>query len=555
MVDGGTSYARLGKRKDAWTIGGAADSELTGRVLVVLDADSGEPLACGAITRTPDVVRIPVPPAEQPPRIESRAALGGFCFGRLFPGSGPGCPDARGVYECTNVHCDLGSCFEKCEAYLSCLDSQADVCAASACEVNAECSQCQSELNDCALGFCAEHLTCAPTITPDGPCQQLAACCVLQGDHADACLGVLTPLLTSLGGDSNCLGSMADWDVLSHMHVPCKYGSPQMEPAPQGSPGVPAANAEPRLAEGVAGVACAKDAECPGGYCERAAAADAGGYCTRACVSSYECGADGICAAAGEQGADKRCLAKCQAQEECREGFLCAGGLHGARLNVPGGCRPYRSVSSLADGVAGRACAEDAECSGGQCASVNLLGTSYPGNYCTGRCYADAHCGEGGVCAWPDGVADPGYCLQACEADADCTREGYGCWQMGDGKRVIHACYPRATPLPDGIVGVPCTEALDCGMPSASCATMLPYSGLASNELLPAPDGYCTQPCALDVECGVGGQCINHGTEGGLCFAKCSDSEPCRSGYTCYVHDRDNDPLAAICAPSEPLTP
>ena len=90
MANGATSYARLAKRKDAWTIGGAADSELTGRVLVVLDADSGESLACGAIARTPDVVRTHAPPADQPPRIETRAVLGGLCFGRQFPGSGPG---------------------------------------------------------------------------------------------------------------------------------------------------------------------------------------------------------------------------------------------------------------------------------------------------------------------------------------------------------------------------------------------------------------------------------------------------------------------------------
>jgi hypothetical protein len=274
------------------------------------------------------------------------------------------------------------------------------------------------------------------------------------------------------------------------------------------------------------------------------------------CASSYECGADGICAAAGEQGSDKRCLAKCQGQEECREGFLCAGGLHGARLNVPGGCRPYRSVSMLADGVAGRACTQDAECSGGQCASVNLLGTSYPGKYCTGRCYADSQCGQGGVCAWPEGSVDPGYCLQACAADSDCTREGYGCWQMGDGKRVIHACYPRATALPDGAVGKACTKALDCGTSSsANCAAMLPYAGLQSNDMIAAPGGYCSQPCALDVECGSGGQCIHYGTKGGVCLAKCSQSAPCRTGYTCFVHDRDNDPMAAVCVPEETTTP
>jgi hypothetical protein len=554
LARAGTSYARLATRTDAWTIGGPAASELTGRVLVVY-ADGGEPIACGAITRTPDVVRTPMPPEAQPPRVETRAVLGGLCFGRQFPNSGPGCPDARGLYDCAKVHCDLGSCFETCEAYLSCLDTQEDVCAIAGCELTAECAQCQDDVLSCALGFCAEHATCAPRITPDGPCQQLASCCLLQGDRASSCLGVLTPLLTTLGGDANCIGSMHDWDVLSHMHVPCKFGPPQMDASgsPPVSPDVREPDGEPRLADGFAGVACATDAECPGGRCERDADGGAGGYCTRACLSSYECGSEGICATIGDQGSDRRCLGKCQAQEECRPGFVCAGGLHGARLNVPGSCRPYRRVASLADRVAGRACANDVECPGGQCASTNLLGTSYPGNYCTGRCYADTHCGEGGVCGWPVGGVDPGYCLQACAADADCTRQGYGCWQMGDGKRVIRACYPRAAPLPEGTVGQPCTQPLDCE--GASCAAMLPYEGLATSDLTPAPEGYCTQPCALDAECGSGGQCINYGSEGGICLARCSDSVPCRGGYTCFTHNRDEDPLAAVCVPAETPAP
>jgi hypothetical protein len=123
----------------------------------------------------------------------------------------------------------------------------------------------------------------------------------------------------------------------------------------------------------------------------------------------------------------------------------------------------------------------------------------------------------------PLGSFDPGYCLLACETHEDCPRDGYRCWTMYAGRRLMHACYPGADPLPDRSVG----------------------------EIAPAPGGYCTQPCALDEECGAGAQCINVNVRGGLCMASGSDAEPCRDGYICLAHLRDG-PDDKVCVPAPP---
>lgn len=203
--------------------------------------------------------------------------------------------------------------------------------------------------------------------------------------------------------------------------------------------------------------------------------------------------------------------------------------------------------------VAGRACASDGDCGGGYCGAENLLGASYPGNYCTGRCYEDAHCGQGGVCLWTRTSSDPGYCLQGCGSDTDCTRDDYGCWQLSDSSRTLHACYPRMRPLPDQRAGGACMSDADCGAAHASCAKTLPFYGsFATNDVRDAPGGYCTQRCALDIECGAGGQCINYGTSGGLCFASCAADKPCRDGYACYLHGHANDQTASVCVVATP---
>lgn len=545
----GTGYERASSHKAAWSIGDGAASDLVGHALVVRDPASGAVLACGVIERGPDRERPALPPADRGPSIEARAVVGGVCVARQFTAASSKCPDTEALVACQAVHCDMAKCLNTCAQYAACLDQQSDKCAiTSECQPSVECVQCQGEMQQCAFNYCAEHVMCGATPTSDGPCQRLAGCCALQGTETSVCLGLLLPFLSSWGGDGNCLGTMQDWDVVSHLHVPCTFGPG--EPAQIDEAAQPQ-SAEPRLADDHAGADCQRDEDCPGGHCARSAA-DGGGYCTRACEVTSECGRGGICSG-GTSRTGKQCLARCEAESECRAGFVCSARLEGAALSVAGACSPKRRPDQLADNTAGRACHDDAECSGGHCAKTNLVGTGYPGNYCSARCYDDTHCGKGGVCVWTHQSADPGYCLQACESDAQCTREDYGCWELGDGTRTVHGCYPRNRPLPDGRAGHACANDADCGAPHAKCAKELAYSGLVTNDLQPAPGGYCTQPCALDLECGAGGQCINYGSSGGHCFATCSTKKACREGYECFAHSRDNDPTASVCVTPGPF--
>ena len=550
VAQAATGYARANNTKGAWTIGDGSASDMLGRAFVVRAETT--PVACGVITRAEDREHLELPPDDQPPSLATRAAIGGICLGRQFPGSSPGCPDDTALLRCEARHCDIGSCLQTCAAYASCLDRENTQCSfSSQCEASAECLKCQDELQHCSMMFCAEHGWCPAAPSADGPCQRLAHCCALQGRDDEFCQGVIVPLLSGLGGDANCVASMLDLGVLPLLHVPCTYGAIELPMDAGANTSTMAPETGPPLADQHAGIACARDEDCPGGKCapgpEDTAATS--GFCTRSCQVTYECGAEAVCS--GSEGA-KRCFHACRDQSDCRAGFVCSGGSQGSRISLPGACRPKRQADQLEDGVAGGACASNAECSGGQCATEDLLGTTYPGNYCTARCYEDAQCGEGGVCLWTHTSSDPGYCLRACQSDAECTREDYGCWELSDGTRPLHACYPRKRPLPDRRTGSPCTSDSDCGAPHASCAKKLPYYGLTTNDTTDAPGGYCTQACALDIECGAGAQCINYGTSGGLCFATCSTDNPCREGYACQAHGRDNDTTASVCVASEP---
>jgi hypothetical protein len=546
-----TGYSRRSDSQDAWTIGDGSASDLVGRVFVVYAEDRDAPVACGVIRRDEDVQRLELPPEDQGPSLAARAAVGGICFSRQYPGSSPRCPDDAALVRCAATHCDIGKCLQTCQSYAECLDRIGMQCT-PACEASADCVTCQGEVQQCTSTFCGEHAWCSASPTPDGPCQRVAHCCALQGPEAKFCIDVVAPLVSSLGGDANCIGNMMDLGYLPLLKVPCTFEEVQW---PSGEEMVAASDPATALADQHAGRACAADADCPGGECapgpDDAAAASgmSAGFCTRACEASYECGLDGICS--GSQ-RGKQCFAKCREQSECRDGFVCSGKSQGGLLTLPGACRPKRQADQLEDGVAGRACASDDYCAGGYCGTENLLGTSYPGKYCTGRCYEDAHCGRGGVCLWTGISSDPGYCLQDCGSDADCTRDDYGCWELGDGVRTLHACYPRMRPLPDHRAGSACTSDADCGAPHASCAKALPFYGsFTTNELRDAPGGYCTQECALDIECGEGALCISYGTKGGLCFASCDQDNPCRDGYACYLHGRANE-TTTVCVVSGP---
>ncbi|HKU37360.1 MAG TPA: hypothetical protein VJR89_04415 [Polyangiales bacterium] len=541
----GVMYARSAKDADAWEI-----SELVGHAVVLRDRSTGEVRACGVISRGPDAVVVPLPPANEAPGLEARAAIAGICFGRQFAGAGPDCPVPAALVECVDLHCDLGSCLQTCAEYARCLDMQTDVCDATpSCEMTQECANCQGAISACQLGFCPEYTTCVPPITPDGACSRVEHCCAMQGDGAAACLSVFQALVT-WGGDVSCSANMHDLGAVTLLQVPCTYQRDALfEPPAPSAPSTTESAASPRLPTGTAGLACTDDADCPGGRCERGAADPSANYCTRACSNIVECGEGGICAAVADADAPRLCLARCVSQGDCREGFLCTGASSTGRSSIPGACRPNRGVDRLVDGLVGRACDDDSACSGGECATANLLGTSYPGNYCTARCYEDRQCGSGGVCLWPNGSINAGHCLQQCESDADCKRSGYRCWKFGDGTRVFRACYPGNAPLLT--TGMSCTTAESCGAAPARCASELPFAVLP-NEMTSAPDGYCTQDCSHDEECGPKAQCIAYGETGGICLTNCDDSTACRAGYACSGHLRDA--TTQVCIPNHPST-
>jgi len=209
---------------DGWTIGGPAKSNVLGRALLVRDPRSDAVVACGVIERGEDVARVPLPPDDRPPSVDTRAQVAGLCFAKQFSAaSGGDCADSEALVACAADHCELGACLETCAEQVACIDSSEDACASMfTCPITEACSRCENDVWQCASGYCPELFGCVPPITRDGPCGQLEACCALQGEGAAACLQGMR-LGGILGGDATCVGAMQDWDVLSHLHVPCKF--------------------------------------------------------------------------------------------------------------------------------------------------------------------------------------------------------------------------------------------------------------------------------------------------------------------------------------------
>jgi hypothetical protein len=214
--DGGSGgtvyYTRNHSDAKPWTIGGSADSNIIGHVVVVQDPDSLKPLACGKITLGEPVAQPEagvgtgtVAPAAL------RAQLAGFCISRAIASQVPGCPDPAKFAECSSAHCPLDACVQTCADYLACLAKQPDSCAADEqCPMSAACKDCTTNVTNCTVGPCSSLFACSPP-TPGGPCSQLEACCMLQGSRADYCISAVRKS-SSFGGDSTCIGLMHDWD-------------------------------------------------------------------------------------------------------------------------------------------------------------------------------------------------------------------------------------------------------------------------------------------------------------------------------------------------------
>jgi hypothetical protein len=183
-----------------------------------------------------------------------------------------------------------------------------------------------------------------------------------------------------------------------------------------------------------------------------------------------------------------------------------------------------------------------------------MMGSMFPGGYCSGRCLADADCGERALCdlgaagALGLGGATAGTCYRSCAQDADCARDGYRCRSGlgGTAKR----CIPGAKPLADATAGKACAADADCGGAAMSCITQMQVfnaqaisGGMVNTSQLtvqvPYPGGYCSQRCVDNVDCGAGGVCVGGlGAFGGAvavgtCYKSCSANADCRDGYSC----------------------
>lgn len=310
-----------------------------------------------------------------------------------------------------------------------------------------------------------------------------------------------------------------------------------------------------QLPDKTAGKGCKRDSDCPNGMCVKAlqigsmteSRAAPGGYCTTGCTTDSECGEGGQCSVPA--GSDRgMCLSSCHLQSECRTGYVCVGGGSGTGTPIAGSCEPMQAAEQLGDRVAGRACASDGDCLGGSCASTSPVGAAYPGNYCTGRCWADSDCGEGGGCIAPAATSSAGWCYETCSADTDCDRSGYRCMQLSPS---FKGCFPAPKPLEDGTTGKACKSDDDCGGQSGTCVTELPFGTFSGYEDIAAPGGYCTLKCSLDSECGTGAQCVSHLSKGGLCLKQCATRADCREGYGCELHGKYNMPEDKACVPRE----
>lgn len=254
------------------------------------------------------------------------------------------------------------------------------------------------------------------------------------------------------------------------------------------------------LDDNVAGSPCKANSDCKGtnATCGKDPSdTETVAACTGACDTDANCGVGGTCVKAITVGGVPGLCAKvcsgasdCSADLECRMGVDIGsiidqlGNLAGdaglpdaggATQNVPTTCQTKLESVNLANGIVGKACAEDTECGEGTCRK-SLLGTTYTGGYCTGDCYEAASCGNTGGCGRSGILATlgaPGSCLLKCTANSDC-RTGYTCRESVNFYGAGTYCLPA--PPSDG--GVPGADGGasdggngDAGVPADSGAT------------------------------------------------------------------------------------
>jgi hypothetical protein len=218
---GATYYSRPDADAQPWTFGGSASTNILGRVLVIHDPVSGEPLACGVIptspTSPPDAGPIP------PVALNLKADLAVACTLSLAaPDASPSCPDRQALVDCATDHCSFSECLSSCTDYLACLKTEPDPCSPAHCTMDSACSACTGALVECMINFCLDQLGCGH-VSPGGPCSKVESCCELQGDYEQSCLRLVHEG-EKLSGDPTCVGTMHDWDFNTHIPVPCNFG-------------------------------------------------------------------------------------------------------------------------------------------------------------------------------------------------------------------------------------------------------------------------------------------------------------------------------------------
>jgi len=216
-------YARREGAERPWTIGGARDSNVLDHALVLFDAETGQPAACGTIARATDALPSETT-ATRGPTLEIRAAIAGVCiFDRLVSKVDPDCPNYANAVECASKYCELDRCIDVCAPYVRCL-AQArglDTCmAAYSCEPTEKCSQCQAEVVRCEQDVCLETLSCGGPTRPDGACSQLLRCCTASNDDPAGCVE-LAETLAQFSGDAECQRLIDDWNVRGVRDKPC----------------------------------------------------------------------------------------------------------------------------------------------------------------------------------------------------------------------------------------------------------------------------------------------------------------------------------------------
>jgi hypothetical protein len=223
---GRTYYARAGSDAKLWTIDGPARSDVVGHAIVLYASDNPmRPLACGTITREALAPRLDAGTGDaHVPPVEIRVQLSGLCLAKMIVRSNTqACPDPGQFETCVSANCDMSECAQQCSDYAACLETASQACDPSCGPaIDKPCADCMGKLQTCVLGFCIDQFACAAPPTPGGPCSKLEACCGMQGDSAASCLDTVH-LVERISGDPSCLGAMSDWDVTSHLPVPCNF--------------------------------------------------------------------------------------------------------------------------------------------------------------------------------------------------------------------------------------------------------------------------------------------------------------------------------------------